>query len=326
MLSAAQQHDFERAVESCQPPLWEDEMLGIAALMASAAYVVPQQQIAIFNAIDSAFAASSDPAERADHVAKSLPWVQDGQSRISVPRALWDDFWKIILVAPEDLDGELDLTLRVVALGLHYDDRLVQDCEQALLQFDGVHNLLSQPEIRLKNSDLEPHGPDTLAGELLAMLIANGYDIEVIDADTVLIDPRYPAQNRTNRRILQLHDIWHLVGGYGFTGAGEVAISGFQLAQFGQNYSTRFLATVATKAAIQAPDFASLLLQVTLDGWRHGRAAPSLLDAPWHELIAQPIADIRAQYGMEPIDTPAIRMMDGLAALKTVTAPAATAL
>ena len=79
------------------------------------------------------------------------------------------------------------------------------------------------------------------------MLNSNGYDIEVIDADNVVLPGDYPAQNRTNRRILQLHDIWHLVGGYGFTGAGEVAISGFQMAQFGQNYSTRFLATVATK-------------------------------------------------------------------------------
>ena len=64
---------------------------------------------------------------------------------------------------------------------------------------------------------------------------------EVINPDDVVsCCPRsFAAQNRTNRRILQLHDVWHLFAGFGFTAQGEVAISGFQLAQFGQNYSTR---------------------------------------------------------------------------------------
>tara|TARA_R110000787_G_scaffold67411_2_gene151079 strand:+ start:78936 stop:79349 length:414 start_codon:yes stop_codon:yes gene_type:complete len=124
------------------------------------------------------------------------------------------------------------------------------------------------------------------------MLNSNGYDIEVIDADNVVLPGDYPAQNRTNRRILQLHDIWHLVGGYGFTGAGEVAISGFQMAQFGQNYSTRFLATVATKVGNHTPAVMDMLLSVTFDGWRHGRATSELIAEPWHERIADPISKI----------------------------------
>jgi ubiquinone biosynthesis protein Coq4 len=322
MISSDQRRDFESWVEHINPPLAQHPLLSIAALMTSAAYSRPVLQMEIFSAIDRAVAASGDMHERAAHILASLPWLSDGKPRTEIPRTLWDEFWKIIDVSADDLDGELDLTLRVVALGLHYDQRLIDECEQALLQFESVSNLIAQPEVRLKTSDLEHHAEDTLATELLNMLTANGYDIEVIDADTVLLQGDYPAQNRTNRRILQLHDIWHLVGGYGFTGAGEVAISGFQLAQFGQNYSTRFLATVMTKAAIQAPEFAPLLLQVMLDGWRHGRAATPLIDAPWHELIADPISAIRTRYGLAPIDSEAVKMMDSLSALKAVTAPA----
>ena len=178
--------------------------------------------------------------------------------------------------------GELDFTLRVVALGELYDQRLIDQCEAARQEFDSVHALLAEPEVRMKTSDLEGHAPDSLATDLLKMLTAQGYDLEVIDADTVVLPGDYPAQNRTNRRILQLHDIWHLVAGYGFTGAGEVAISGFQLAQFGQNYSTRFLAVVATMAAVQSPQFADLLLDVICDGWRHGRQTRELIER-WHQ-------------------------------------------
>lgn len=323
MTSSDQRRDFESWVEHINPPLEQHPLLSIAALMTSAAYSRPVLQMEIFSAIDRAAASADEPHERAAHILTSLPWLSEGKARTEIPRILWDEFWKIIDVSTDDLDGELDLTLRVVALGQHYDQRIIDECEQALLQFETVNNLIAQPEIRLKTSDLQNHPDDTLATDLLNMLTANGYDIEVIDADTVVLQGDYPAQNRTNRRILQLHDIWHLVGGYGFTGAGEVAISGFQLAQFGQNYSTRFLATVMTKAAIQAPEFAPMLLQVMLDGWRHGRAATPLLDAPWHELIADPISAIRTRYGLAPIDSQAVRMMDSLSAVRTATAPAA---
>lgn len=307
-------HQFETWVECARPPLQDQADFVIPALMTTAAFVHPVDQIAIFTTIDEALAHSDDRRAQADYIAQHLPWAVKGKERTPLPRILWDGFWDIIERPREEFSSELDLTLAVVALGVHYDQRIIAECEDALLQFDSVKNLIAQPEIRLKTDDLRHHATDSLATDLLNMLTSNGYDIEVIDADTVLLDGEYPAQNRTNRRILQLHDIWHLVGGYGFTGAGEVAISGFQLAQFGQNYSTRFLATVATKAAFNAPEFLPLLLSVTFDGWRHGRNAQSLIDAPWHQLIADPISKIRTDYGLKPLDSPAVQMMETIAA------------
>lgn len=305
-------HEFERWVEERRPPLREQPALGIAALMTIAAFVDPIAQVPIFDAIAAAMAGSSDDEERAASIATALPWVTQGKARVALPPALWDAFWTIVAKPPSRDEGELDLTTAVVALGHHYDTRLIDACEAALLEFASVHDLIAQPEVRLKTTDLEGHAHDSLASDLLSMLTENGYDLEVIDADTVVLPGDYPAQNRTNRRILQLHDVWHLVAGYGFTGAGEVAISGFQLAQFGQNYSARFLATVATKAVVHTPMLAELLLNVAFDGWRHGRATQELIAVPWHKRIADPISRIRRDLAIQPIDSDAVRTMEAL--------------
>ena len=245
-------------------------------------------------------------------IENALPWITTGFPRVSLPRPLWDGFWAIVSEPPGPVADALDLTLKVVALGNLYDQPLIEKCEAALLEFESVHALLAQPEVRMKTNDLAGHTVDSLATELLAMLTAQGYDLEVIDADTVVLPGDYPAQNRTNRRILQLHDIWHLLAGYGFTGAGEVAISGFQMAQFGQNYSTRFLAVVAAKTAFHLPVLTDLLLNVAFDGWRHGRSTAPLIAVPWHERIAQPMSVIRDELGITLLDSDAVRQLDAL--------------
>lgn len=310
MIDMPKRKEFETWVETARSPLEEEPALALAALMTTAAFVDPVAQVPIFEAIASATAASDNSSARATEIAAALPWVAAGKPRVALPRALWEDYWSIVVEPPSPSAGELDLTLAVVALGNRYDQRMIDACEAALLEFDGVRDLIAQPEVRLTTADLEKHGSDSLAHDLLSMLTANGYDIEVIDADTVVLPGDYPAQNRTNRRILQLHDIWHLVAGYGFTPAGEVAISGFQMAQFGQNYSTRFLATVATKAAVHTPALMDMLLTVMFDGWRHGRATRELIAVPWHRRIADPIERVRADLGIRPLDSAAVRMME----------------
>ena len=316
MIEQSRMDAFEAWVETGAPPLREQPELALAALMTTAAFVDPVAQVPIFDAIAEALAAGTDAGRRAEIIEAALPWVVEGKPRVAVARPLWDGFWAIVGQPPGEQrgGGELDFTLRVVALGELYDQRLIDQCEAALLEFDSVHALLAEPEVRMKTSDLEGHAPDSLATDLLKMLTAQGYDLEVIDADTVVLPGDYPAQNRTNRRILQLHDIWHLLGGYGFTGAGEVAISGFQMAQFGQNYSTRFLATVASGTAFHLPPLTDLVLNVTFDGWRHGRTTQELLALPWHERIADPISKIRQDLGMTALESEAVRQLDALTA------------
>ncbi len=314
-IDPARQQAFAAAVEHGDPGAADSPALGLAALMAHAAFVDPERQVPIFDAIAAALQAAPDTAGRLAHVIASLPPATIARA---LPPALWAAFWDIAASDPDSARGDPDsaggdalaLTLAVVALGHHYDAEMLARCEAAHLQYDCVRALIATPEVRMRTSDLEGYPADSLGSNLLAMLRAQGYDLEVIDADTVVLAGDYPAQNRTNRRILQLHDVWHLVAGYGFTGPGEVGISGFQMAQFGQNYSARFLATVATTIALRMPPLFDLYMGAAFDGWRHGRATPPLIIVPWHARLGESIPAIRADIGISVFDSPVARMME----------------
>ena len=118
-----------------------------------------------------------------------------------------------------------------------------------------------------------PHAAD--------LLVANGYDLEVLDREAIALSALPPALRYTNTRILQMHDVWHLVAGYTTSASHEIAISAFQLAQFGHGYSAMFLATVFTMAGRERPEGFPVLGLLVAEAWRHGRSAPSLMAVPW---------------------------------------------
>jgi hypothetical protein len=56
---------------------------------------------------------------------------------------------------------------------------------------------------------------------------------------------------------------------------GYDAISSFQLAQFGHNYSAMFLATVATMSQSSSPEAFNLMMRIFSESWLHGSKAPA---------------------------------------------------
>lgn len=307
LANAEFREEFESWAASGKPPLTGSLPLAAAALMAHAAFVEPVRQIAIFDAIASAWLDLTAERDRAALLERELRFaaVQSSSGGWKTPRAVWDAFWAIVdadpAAAAKQNDAKaLDFTARVVAIGLHYDHELLTRCEHAVLLHSDVQALLAEPEVRMTTDDLRNFPPDSLGTDLLNLLTSKGYDLEVINADDVMLPPIFPAQNRTNRRILQLHDVWHLFAGYGFTAQGEVGISGFQLAQFGQNYSTRFLAVVTTATCLTKLVDVNQFISLIAEGWRHGRRAPPLMSVPWHNLLGKSIPELRAEMGVAP--------------------------
>ena len=93
-----------------------------------------------------------------------------------------------------------------------------------------------------------------------------------------------------------MHDVWHLVAGYETTSSNEIAISSFQLAQFGHNYSAMFLATGAMIShTLQVRGF-PFLMQIIMEAWQHGRHSPAFMDINWEQEWDKPIAQIRSEY------------------------------
>jgi ubiquinone biosynthesis protein Coq4 len=304
---------FEDWASTGQPSMQSegDLPLAAAALMAHAAFVEPERQIAIFDAIAEAWLDLNDGSARRELLQERLGFLTaappvSAADTWKTPKVIWDAFWAVADDRGDrraDGSQALDVTMRVVNIGTHYDQELLLRCERAVLMHPDVHRLLGEPEVRMTTNDLRNRPQASLGTVLLDMLTTNGYDLEVIDADTVLLPPQFPAQNRTNRRILQLHDVWHLFADYGFTAQGEVAISGFQLAQFGQNYSTRFLAVSSTSICLSRPVDPDQFITLMVEGWRHGRTSPPLMSVPWHQLLDTPIPQLRRELGIKPFQS-----------------------
>jgi ubiquinone biosynthesis protein Coq4 len=97
-----------------------------------------------------------------------------------------------------------------------------------------------------------------------------------------------------------MHDVWHLLAGYETTSLHEIAISAFQLAQFGHNYSGMFLATVATKNHLGGGLGFEVLLRTISEAWLHGRSTTPLMDIEFESHWQQPVEEIRTQFGISP--------------------------
>ena len=217
------------------------------------------------------------------------------------PEGLAARFWEVV----EDVPGASApglITARCAAYGTSCPPSFLARLDRAVLRHPGLPEAVAAgPRPRIRMADLEGHAPGTLGERLHAMVVDNGFDLEVIDTDAVAhLGPSLPALHITSRRILQTHDIWHVVGDFRLSGLGEVAISAFQLAQFGQNYSAGFLASVLALAAFQTPAILPYLIQVITEGWRHGRTTPPLMPVVWEEMWDVPLDDVRTRTGCAP--------------------------
>jgi len=215
-----------------------------------------------------------------------------------LPAQLPEMFWDMIgsVVDPATI------TPRIAAFGLTYDEVLKDACARAILLHAGQDEIAKQPwPPRVNIDSLSVHPPDTLGYEYYHLIVDNGFDPEVFNPDAVT--GFHPGLDGTNRRILQTHEVWHLVAGYSTSPLHETAISSFQLAQFGHNYSAIFLATTVTLLLFSVPMFADPIMQVMSEGWRHGRETRPLMLIDWWSLWPQPIAEIRRAYGITPFQS-----------------------
>ena len=263
----------------------------LAALFARAGFVEPAIIVELYDAAAAGW--FGDP-----HTPTSL----SGGSGKPSPH-LWTPFWEFI----QD-DSKMDaggFTLRTAALGAHVDAGFARRAGDASLAFAGVEEAVRQgwPE-KFRLTDLAACPAGSLGAEFHHLIINNNFDLEVLDRDTLGLANLPPPLDYLNVRILQCHDLWHIVGGYHTTALHEVAISAFQLSQFGHNYSAQFLAVVTTKAALRRPEALGLLLEIILSGWRHGRGSPQLLGVVWPDVWDQPTESVRRRLGVSPYLSP----------------------
>ncbi|MCW5889140.1 MAG: hypothetical protein KIT14_01170 [bacterium] len=270
-----------------------DEQLAASVLLARVAWIDPHETIAVYD-------------DMAARWLDGTPLRFDGPpagaatlARLATPATLPDGLGAALWQLTEDGIDPATITPRIAAFGALYPPAHRDALARAMEGHPGWPELSRKtPMPRTRLGDVEGCAPGTLGHAFHRLIVDNGFDLEVLDPDSVV--GFHPAIDPSSRRILQTHEILHLVGGYSTSALHEVAISGFQLAQFGHNYSRDFLAAAFTLTVVRTPAVAPVVLQVMLEGWRHGRQTRPLMLVDWHEVWDEPLDALRTRHAVQP--------------------------
>lgn len=222
---------------------------------------------------------------------------------LPVPDGLFDAFWAILDGAGGGRSA-LEFTQATAGLGAQLDPGFLAAQLSVCRDWPGVAEAAAQgwPEpFTLDQLAAAPEG--SLASDFHRLIVENGFDLEVLDRDALSLRDLPAPLDYLNARILQVHDLWHLVGGYRTTGLHEIAISAFQLAQFGHAYSGFVLAVTLASAAADATRYA-VLSGVIAAAWRHGRTTPPLLGVDWPAVWSRPLPEVREALGVTAFPSP----------------------
>ena len=265
-----------------------DAVLGLAASFAHVAFVAPEARETVYGAFCAGW--FGEPADGIGHPPSVLLPPLATQE-------LWAALWELVETGAPDPGA---FTARVTSLGAYFDPAMRERAEAIARAHPKAADAATRgmpPRIELPELARQPTG--SLGHEFYRLIVDNGFDLEVLDRDALALASLPPALRYLNTRILQMHDVWHLVGGYRTTALHEIGISAFQLAQFAHGYSGMLLATVATGAAMRTPESAGVLLQTIAEGTAHGLSTPSFMAIAWEQEWHLPIAEIRARHAIE---------------------------
>ena len=263
----------------------------LAALLTRAGWVEPDTILDVYDAA-------------------AAGWFGDDHRPVDLTRGmgaaspeLWPHFWEFIDDMVKTDPGTF--TMRTAALGKYVDEGFEMRAGKASLSYPGVPAAVAQgwPE-KFTLAELAECPDGSLGNEFHRQIVDNNFDLEVLDRDALGLSLKPPPLDYLNVRILQCHDLWHIVGGYHTTALHEVGISAFQLSQFGHNYSAQFLAYITAKAALKRPEGLALLLEITLGAWRHGRSSPQLLGVDWPGVWKESTDTVRSRLGVAPYVSP----------------------
>lgn len=267
----------------------------LAALWIHAAVCAPERIAPIFDAAADGWSGRA--------VGAPPVGVPSGPAE-PISQAFWDALWALLDMPQGSMDAG-QTTQRTADLAAHLSAGYAARSAAAALAFPGCAEAVAQgyPE-RFTLEALARCPADSLGGDFHRLIVDNGFDLEVLDREALGLADLPPPLDYLNARILQCHDLWHLAAGYRTTGLHEVAISGFQLGQFGHHYSAMFLAMALTRAAFQRPEATPLLLDTILSAWVHGRQSPPLLGVDWEAVWDRPVAAVRAELGLSAYASP----------------------
>jgi ubiquinone biosynthesis protein Coq4 len=272
------------------------DLKALAALWIQGAVAAPERLPGIYDAVAEGYLGAPVGAKAVPTDATARPEP--------ISDAFWRGLWQLLEEPRSGLEA-VNLTTKTAALAGLISPRMQARVGKAALAYAGVPAAVAQgwpKPFALEALARCPAG--SLGAEFHALIVDNGFDLEVLDRQALGLDKLPPPLDYLNARILQCHDLWHLVGGYRTTALHEVAISGFQLGQFGHHYSSMFLGMVLTRLAFERPEGGAIMLPIILSAWTHGRRTPPLLGVDWPGVWNKPLVEVRGALGVAPYVSP----------------------
>jgi ubiquinone biosynthesis protein Coq4 len=231
--------------------------LQLTAAMTWIAYACPDATTAVCDNITSAWLGSGP-----------TPEVPTGLPEAPLEDSFWQAFWAVIDGNDEGYDA-LSITVAVASLGAALHPVMAELADDNAQHHWGTAEAIKKPIPGHTDIEALSECPqDSLGKSLHQMIVENGYDPEVLDREAIALGQLPHSLHYLNARILQMHDVWHLVAGYETTSSNEIAISAFQLAQFNHNYSSMFLAAVMAISTFKEPRGFTILMQIVTDAER----------------------------------------------------------
>lgn len=272
------------------------DRLAIAATLAHAAFLAPDRIAETYDAL--AIGWTGTPIDAA-------PILALGRPAEPSPDGLWDAYWDVVEDGKAGKLDALSITARTAALGKFMTPQTVGRIAEFASNFGGVDEAAAGPMPDLITLEtLAACPPKSLGRQFHDLIVDNKFDLEVLDRDEIGLSNLPQPLAYLNTRMLQAHDLWHITGGYETTSLHEIAISAFQMAQFGHNYSAQFLSITAVLGANAPAPAYSVLMDTITSAWVHGRQSPALILIPWEDVWHQPVETIRETYGLSTYDSP----------------------
>ena len=257
----------------------------MAAAAAWVAYACPAASVAVWDNIAAAWLGAGP-----------TPDIPDDLPQAPLEQDFWDAFWAVVDGYDDGYDAT-SITVAVASLGAAVHPSYVDLANDHACRHPGAMQAIQNEVPGYTDIDaLAGCPPGSLGQALHTMLVENGYDPEVLDRESIALRELPHALHYLNARILQMHDVWHLAAGYETTSSHEIAISAFQLAQFGHNYSAMFLAAVMSMSCIKEPRGFNVLMQIITEAWQHGRNTPAMMDVPWEREWQHSLVEVRQRY------------------------------
>lgn len=261
--------------------------LALCAAMAWVAYACPDASIAVYDNIASAWLGSGPTPD----IPRDLP-------EAPLEDSFWQAFWAVVDGHDDGYDA-ITITVAVASLAAALHPDMGELALRHANNHAGAAEAINNPIPDYTDVEALAHcPPGSLGHSLHRMIVENGYDPEVLDREAVALQELPHALHYLNARILQMHDVWHLVAGYETTSSNEIAISGFQLAQFGHNYSSMFLAAVAAISTFKEPRGFTILMQIITEAWQHGRETPWMMNIEWEKEWNNSLESIRKTHSI----------------------------